>query len=188
MEQPELLIGLAVLVLVAVALLAFFYVRSRRGPDVKERFGPEYERTVERTGDRKQAEEELRAREERHEELDIRSLDPQRRERFMAQWQDAQKRFLDEPEAAIREADRLVTEVMRERGYPMEDFEQRAADISVDHPTVVERYRAAADIAVVTERGEATTEDLRRAMTHYRALFDELLETRSADTDREARR
>lgn len=187
MEQPEMLVVLGVLVLIVIAVLAFVYARSRRSSDVKERFGPEYERTVERTGDRKEAEAELRAREERRDELDIRSLDPERRERYQSAWQDTEKRFVDEPEAAIREADQLVTEVMRERGYPMEDLEQRAADISVDHPTVVEHYRAAADIAVLTERGEASTEDLRQAMTHYRALFDDLLETRSADTDREAR-
>src|ERR687884_55880 len=121
----------------------------------------------------------LRARQKRRDELDVKPLDPAARERYAEEWQATQARFVDDPGGAITEADVLIQRVMRERGYPVEDFEQRAADVSVDHPDVVNNYRAAHGISIAHERERATTEDLRVAMQHYRSLFDELLgETR----------
>jgi hypothetical protein len=125
---------------------------------------------------RRRAESELAERERRREYLEIVPLEPAARERYAEAWRDTQARFVDSPEQAIREADHLVTEVMRERGYPMEDFDQRAADVSVDHPNVTENYRAAHATSLANDQGEASTEDLRQAMVHYRALFVELLE------------
>lgn len=168
-------------VLVAVAVLAvlaalWFFLQNRRTEQLRSGFGPEYERTVHETGDRRRAESELEARRKRVEKLHIRALSPEERSRFAAAWQQTQARFVDDPAGSIEEADRLVRVVMEARGYPVSDFEQSAADVSVDHPQVVTNYRAAHAIAVAHERGEGTTEDLRQAMVHYRALFDELLE------------
>ena len=174
-----IVIVVAVVVVVAiVGAVAAIAARRRRTKELKERFGPEYDRALEQHGDRKQAEAKLREREERREGLEIRQLEPEHRERFAEQWRDVQGRFVDAPQEAVRESDRLVREVMRQRGYPVDDFEQRADDVSVDHPHVVENYRAAGHIAERNERGEASTEDLRQATVHYRALFEELLETR----------
>jgi len=127
-------------------------------------------------GDRTKAERELERREKRIEKLHIRSLPPASRDRFVAAWHTDQARFVDDPQGAVVEADRLVQDVMRERGYPVADFEQRVNDISVDHPQLVQNYRAAREIVLRQKRGEATTEDLRQALVHYRSLFDELLE------------
>jgi hypothetical protein len=167
---------LAIVVIVAI-VLALMLMRSRRSQQLQEGFGPEYERTVEeRGGDRREAEAELRARRERREQFDIRPLRPETRDRYAERWRGAQRRFVDEPAPAVGEADTLVMEVMRERGYPVEDeFEQRAADVSVDHPHVVEHYRAAHGISSRATAGDATTEDLRQAMVHFRALFEDLL-------------
>jgi hypothetical protein len=159
------LIVLAVLVVLGLVYMA---TRQKRSQALKGRFGPEYERAVEETGDRTQAERELRSREERREKLHIRDLDPASRERYMGTWRETQARFVDQPQQAVQEADALVILVMRDRGYPVDDFEQRAADVSVDHPHVV-------NISVANERGAASTEDLRQAMVHYRALFEHLL-------------
>lgn len=181
--QPEL-IALIVAVVVIVVVLAALVWRKRQSQTLRERFGREYEHTVEQAGDRRKAERELRDREERRKQLDIRPLPSEARERYLTEWQDLQRRFVDAPEVAVRDAHVLVTQVMRERGYPMEDFEQRAADVSVDHPEVVEDYRAANRIATENERGQASTEDLRQAMVHLRSLFDRLLETPTgADTE-----
>jgi hypothetical protein len=166
------LIVLAVLVVLGLVYMA---TRQKRSEALKGRFGPEYERAVEETGDRTQAERELRSREERREKLQIRDLDPATRERYMGTWRETQARFVDQPQQAVQEADALVILVMRDRGYPVDDFEQRAADVSVDHPHVVDNYRAAHNISVANERGAASTEDLRQAMVHYRALFEHLL-------------
>ncbi len=172
-------IVVAVVVLVAiVGAVAAIGARRRRTKQLRERFGPEYDRALERHGSRKEAETELTGREQRREGLEIRQLEPEQRERFAEQWLDVQGRFVDAPQEAVRESDRLVREVMRQRGYPVDDFDQRADDVSVDHPHVVENYRAAGRIAERNERGEATTEELRQATVHYRALFEELLETR----------
>ena len=175
------IIAIVVAVVVVVAIVgavAVIGARRRRTRQLRERFGPEYDRALEQHGSRKQAEAELSGREQRREGLDIRPLEREQRERFAEQWLAVQGRFVDEPQEAVRESDRLVREVMRQRGYPVDDFEQRADDVSVDHPHVVENYRAAGRIAERNERGEASTEDLRQATVHYRALFEELLETR----------
>jgi len=177
---------IVLLVVAAAAVYAWFAYRKRRTASLRGTFGPEYDRAVADSGDQRDAEKELRSRQEHRARLDIRPLDPAARRNYQASWTDTQAKFVDSPGQAIREADALIVLVMRDRGYPVDDFEQRAADISVDHPTVVENYRAAHAVSTANERGEATTEDLRRAMVHYRGLFNELLEVledapRSAD-------
>jgi FtsZ-interacting cell division protein ZipA len=179
--------GLLVAILIVLALLvvlALFAGRQRRSRNLQQRFGPEYDRTVAETGDRKEAESRLQERTERRQRLDIVPLDPADRDRYVEAWRQTQARFVDEPAEATREADRLITDVMRKRGYPIDDFEQRAADISVDHPQVVDDYRAAQAIAAANERSEASTEDLRQALVHYRSLFEELLEVGRTDDGR----
>jgi hypothetical protein len=168
-------------VLILLALLAFFAGRQRRSRRLQDTFGPEYDRTVEEAGDRRAAETELQERTERRAGFDVVALEPEARERYVEAWRNTQAQFVDEPVEATREADRLITSVMRDRGYPVDDFEQRAADISVDHPQVVDDYRAAHAIAARNDRSEATTEDLRQALVHYRSLFEELLEDRPAE-------
>ena len=165
-----------VVVLVVIALAAWFISKKKQSHRLQERFGPEYGRSVEDLGSRTKAESELKAREKRVEHLTIVPLAPSEAARFSQAWKDLQGRFVDNPKGAVVQADQLVRELMLKRGYPMGDFERRAADISVDHPSVVEHYRAAQAIAVRDARGEADTEELRKAMVHYRALFDELLE------------
>jgi FtsZ-interacting cell division protein ZipA len=180
--------GLLVAILIVLALLvvlALFASRRRRSRKLRERFGPEYDRTVAEAGDRKEAESRLQERTARRQGLDVVPLDPADRDRYVEAWRQTQARFVDEPAEATREADRLITAVMRQRGYPIDDFEQRAADISVDHPQVVDDYRAAQAIASANERSEASTEDLRQALVHYRSLFEELLEVDRADNDRQ---
>lgn len=174
-------IVIAVAAIVVIGLLAWAATRKRRTDQLRDRFGPEYERTVGEAGDRRAAESELLDRQKRREELDVRPLQPAARERYTASWQETQRRFVDAPADAVREADALVNQVMRERGYPIDDFEQRAADISVDHPHLVENYRSARGIAERSGSGKASTEDLRQALVHYRALFDELLEPNGSD-------
>ena len=171
-------IVIIVAVVVVLLLAAWAAMRSRRTSQLQEGFGPEYERTVEEEGSRSRAETELAERQKRREQLDIRPLAPAARDRYVERWRVTQERFVDDPGSATTDADRLVAEVMRERGYPVEDFEQRAADISVDHPHLVENYRAAHRISEANDRGEASTEDLRQALVRYRSLFEELLETR----------
>ncbi len=166
---------------VAVAIAAFVVSRRRRTERLRHRFGPEYERAVRHTGDVAKAEATLQARETRVERLHIRPLTAADAGRFTQAWRQVQTLFVDDPREAITDADRLVAEVMNARGYPVGDFEQRVADISVDHPAVVMNYRAARDIAQDHARGRASTEDLRQALVHYRALFDDLLETNAAE-------
>jgi hypothetical protein len=151
-------------------------VSRRRSAQLRGTFGPEYDRAVEGTSSKRKAEEELSERERRRAELDIRPLDPVARERYADRWQQTTADFVDAPATAVAQADALIVEVMRERGYPMDDFEQRAADISVDHPEVVGRYREGHRISELSARGEASTDDLRLAMQYYRELFNELLE------------
>ena len=167
-----------VLVVIAVALLV---ARKRRSQKLRERFGPEYDRVVKREGDVRRAEGVLAFREKRREQFTLRPLPPADRSRYEQTWRDVQAQFVDDPKGAVTAADSLVTEVMQARGYPMGDFEQRAADISVDHPAVVDNYRTAHDIALRHSRGQASTEDLRRAMVLYRSLFDELLGDRQLE-------
>jgi hypothetical protein len=157
-------------------VLAVSRARSRaRTESLRETFGPEYERTAEELGNRRSAEAELEARLERRAGLEIRPLDEERQIAYRETWQEIQARFVEAPSAAVGSANGLVVDVMRERGYPIEDFDQRAADISVDHPEVVENYRAAREIGERMDQGLADTEDLRRAMVHVGALLDELL-------------
>src|SRR5207302_827187 len=153
--------------------------RRRHSARLRAAFGPEYEHTLRKTGDRRRAEAELEARRQRRETLDIRELEPSARDSYRQRWQKVQTQFVDAPSNAVREADRLVTEVMRERGYPVDDFERRTADISVDHPHLAKDYRAAHEISAANGENRASTEDLRRAMQHYRSLFDELLGRRN---------
>ena len=176
LTDPKL-IAVAVAVILIVAVLAWLYVRKRRSrtADLRQKFGTEYERTVREQGSERKAEAKLGDREKRVEKLKIRDLDPTERERFVKQWESVQSRFVDSPKGAVREADDLVSSLMKTRGYPVSDFEQRAADISVDHPRVVENYRSAHEIALRVGKDEASTEDLRTAMIHYRSLFEELV-------------
>jgi hypothetical protein len=175
------LIALAVLVVVIIAVLVVLYVRKRRNTTavLRKKFGPEYDRAVLVHGAGRKAEAKLEDREKRVEKLNIRDLDPIEHERFSTRWESVQCRFVDSPKGAVTEADDLVSSLMKARGYPVSDFDQRAADISVDHPRVVENYRSAHEIALrVAKVGkdEATTEELRTAMIHYRSLFEELVQ------------
>jgi hypothetical protein len=178
-----------VVAVVVVAALVWAMLMRQRSARLRSTFGPEYDRTLDASGGRRrEAESDLRARRDRREQLDIRPLNPASRERYLNAWRQTQERFVDAPSEAVAEADRLVTDVMRERGYPMENFEQRAADISVDHPNVVNDYREAHAVSVANANGEADTEELRRAFVHYRSLFEDLLEPGDAAQEvREAR-
>lgn len=167
---------IAIVALVVIGVLVWFAMNKQRSGQLREVFGPEYDRTMEESEDRKAAESELLERRKRVEEFDIRPLDPAERTRFASRWIAVQSRFVDDPKSALGEADELVTEVMSERGYPMNDFDQRAADVSVDHPRVVEDYRAAHGISERVGSNDATTEDMRQGLVHYRSLFSELLE------------
>jgi hypothetical protein len=167
------LLAVIVVLLVVIALLVARQQRSRR---LKDNFGPEYNRVVAERGDRRSAERELVDRRRRLDKFEIRPLEPAARGRYLERWKGAQRLFVDEPTAAVGEAHVLVQQVMHDRGYPVDDdFEQRAADISVEHPDVVENYRAANSISIRAQNGRATTEQLRQSMVHFRALFDDLL-------------
>jgi hypothetical protein len=172
--DANLFVALLVIALLAVA--GWLLLRRRRSETLARQFGPEYEHAVSRTGSRSKAEAELLARRERVSKLSIVPLAPVEAERFAQAWRSLQARFVDSPQGVLLEADQLVRELMQRRGYPMGDFETRAADISVDHPGVVDHYRAARAIALRDQRGEADTEALRQAIVHYRALFADLLE------------
>jgi hypothetical protein len=179
-----IVIGIAA-VLVIGAL--WFAMRNRRTEQLREQFGPEYDRALEQTGGRRDAESELAERRARREDLDIRPLDPASRQRYADQWRDVQARFVDEPAAALTRANGLVIMVMRDRGYPTDDFEQRAADVSVDHPQVVENYRAANAISERVGLDRASTEDMRQGLVYYRSLFAELLDERGEGGVQQAR-
>jgi LPXTG-motif cell wall-anchored protein len=173
------LAGVLIIALLVVASL-LLVKRKRQSVRLQERFGPEYDRTIDEFGGRAKAESELKAREKRVENLTITALAPSEAARFSEAWSALQGRFIDNPKGVVVQADQLVRELMIKRGYPIGDFERRAADISVDHPALVETYRAAQAIVVRDQRGEADTEELRTAVVHYRGLFDELLEVRAA--------
>jgi hypothetical protein len=177
---------LAVITVAAIVVAARNTSSRKRTEGLKERFGPEYERVVGDTDDQRAAESELVAREKNRQKLDIVALPIEAATRYADKWRDVQTAFIDSPSGAVIDADRLVTEVMRERGYPVDDFDQRAADISVDHPQIVESYRAAHTIYLSQEHDDIGTEDQREAFVHYRALFEKLLETEN-DAPKEAR-
>lgn len=170
----------AVVVVVLILIVAFALSRRRkqeRTGELRERFGPEYDRTVEREGKRGKAEDDLERRADERDKFEIRELDPAARDRFAHRWDESQHLFVDDPAAAIQQADGLVHEVMRERGYPADDFERNADDLSVDQPHLVEHYRGAHGVAGRARREDVSTEDQRQAMVHFRGLFDELLGT-----------
>ena len=176
LDNTTLMVLSIVGVLVVLALVAWAMQRRNQSDRLRQRFGPEYSRMVDELGSRDKAEAELLARQRRVEKLHIVALSPADADRYAREWQLLQGRFVDDPHATLAEADRLVRELMLKRGYPMGDFERRAGDISVHHPNVVENYRSAHEIAMRAGENRADTEELRRAVVHYRALFDELLE------------
>jgi hypothetical protein len=167
---------LLIVVIVLAAAVVWLLLMRQRSKHLRSKFGPEYQRTVTELGDRTKAERDLERREKRVQRLNLHPLAPATRDRFADAWREDQARFVDDPKGAVAKADSLVVEVMRERGYPVGEFDQRVDDISVDHPHLVENYRAAREIVDKERAGRATTEDLRRALVYYRALFDELLE------------
>jgi hypothetical protein len=174
MDTTQVVILIVAIVVVAAGV--YLAVRMRNSRRLREKFGPEYDRTLQSEGNRLRAEDNLAKREKRVKRYQIHPLLTAQCRRFQESWREIQARFVDDPKTAVDEADRLVQQVMTARGYPVEDFEQCAADISVDHPLVVDNYRAGHDVVRRHARGQATTEDLRRAMIHYRTLFDDLLE------------
>ncbi|MEU7038734.1 hypothetical protein ABZ958_34450 [Streptomyces sp. NPDC046237] len=170
------LLAIIIPVAVVIGLIALAIVLGRRRRSrLRERFGPEYDRTVEEAESRRAAEHELDAREKRHDSLDIKPLPSGTRDRYAEKWRGVQEEFVDRPEEAVHGADRLVTALMHERGYPTEGFEQQMRDLSVEHGRTMEHYRAAHEVQALSVSQRATTEQLRGAMVHYRALFDELL-------------
>ncbi|MFI5507747.1 hypothetical protein ACIA48_09790 [Mycobacterium sp. NPDC051804] len=183
-------IAAAVLIALTLILAAVLAATSRRRTRrLKEHFGAEYERVVENAGDQRAAENELVARERKRKRLDIIELSPDAHRRYTQQWEEVQRSFIDDPSSAVGYANRLVIEVMRERGYPISDFDQCASDISVDHPETVEHYRAARTLHLAQEKADIGTEAQRQAFVHYRALFEELLGANRAvanDTPKEA--
>jgi hypothetical protein len=178
MSQNQILILVVVVAVIGIAAVAFVLVRKRRSENLRKRFGPEYDRVLKQEGDPRKAEGVLEFREKRREKFKIRPLSAADKSSFAVRWNEVQSRFVDDPRGSVTVADGLVTEVMQARGYPIGEFDQRAADISVDHPVVVENYRSAHEIALRHGAGKASTEDLRQAMVHYRVLFQELLEER----------
>jgi hypothetical protein len=175
-----LIVAAAVLI---VAMVAWGMMKRKETKQLQSQFGPEYDRTVEAADNKKAAESELAERRERREQLDIRPLSSAARERYVEQWQIVQAQFVDNPSGAVGSADQLIQSVMADRGYPVDDFESRAADVSVDHPHVAANYREGHRLAEQCASGNGSTEELRQAMRHYRALFDELVEP---DSDADA--
>lgn len=182
------IVGIIVALIVIGVGAWYVGVQRRRTHDLQAQYGPEYSRTVSQIGDQRRAEHELVKRQERVDALDIRPLSAEQRGQFTQQWRSVQAMFVDDPRGAVTRADGLVEEVMKTRGYPVSDFDQRAADLSVHHGRVVQNYRAAREIAIRHRRGMATTEDLRQAMVYYRELFQDLLEDREHMAERPADR
>ena len=177
------IVVIAAIVLIGGAVTWYVIQQDKRRRQVRDEFGPEYHRTLARTGDRDKAQKELEERKKRVSRFDLKTLPREVAERFRNEWRRIQERFVDEPKTATTEADGLVQQVMNQCGYPMAEFDQRAADISVDHPDVVQNFRRAHQISQANERGEASTEDLRQAFVYYRALFLELLEPERAPAE-----
>ena len=177
MDKTIIIVIAGALVAVAAIVAAFWmFLRKQQTGRLQSRFGPEYDRLAAIEGDRGRTEKTLQEREKRVKKLNLVPLSPEDRDRFAGAWQLEQAGFVDDPQAAVANADKLVTEVMKARGYPMGDFEQQAADISVDHPQVITNYRIAHDIALRDSDGSTSTEELRTAFVHYRMLFEDLLE------------
>ncbi|MBT2479931.1 hypothetical protein [Streptomyces sp. ISL-94] len=174
MSTNTLIAVIAAAVVVVIALSALLWLLARRR-HLRDRFGPEYERTVEEKGGALAAERELHAREERHDQLEIKELPPARRRHYSEEWSGVQEHFVDRPAGAVDEADDLVSRLMTERGYPTEGYRGAVRDLSVEHSRTLDHYRAAHEVRARSAKGQATTEELRGAMVHYRALFEELL-------------
>jgi len=186
MDKTTIIIVLAALVAVAaIAAAVRMYLQKKQTERLHSRFGTEYDRLAAAEGDRGRAEKALHEREKRVEKLNLVPLSPEDRDRFTGAWQLEQAGFVDDPRTAVANADKLVNEVMKARGYPMGDFEQQAADISVDHSAVVENYRIAHEIALRDGGGETSTEELRTALLHYRKLFEDLLEVPVAEPEKQ---
>ncbi len=186
--STSIILVLAVIVVLAIAAAVWFYMQKQRTNRLRSKFGPEYNRAVRSEGDAKHAEQVLQERQRRVEKLNIKTLSASERDDFAQAWEQEQARFVDEPSTAVNNADRLVQRVMKARGYPVSDFEQRVADVSVDHPVVVQNYRVAHDIAVRGQNKQVSTEELREAMIHYRALFADLLHDGGVHPVRQAMR
>lgn len=182
------IVGILVAVIFVGVAAWYVVMQRRRTQDLRTLYGPEYVRTVSQVGDRRRAEDELVKRQERVDALEIRPLSAAQRGEFTQQWRNVQAMFVDDPRGAVTRADGMVEEVMKTRGYPVSDFDQRAADLSVHHGRVVQNYRAAREIAIRHRRGMATTEDLRQAMVYYRELFQDLLEDREHMAERPVER
>lgn len=176
-------LAIVVAALVVLALAAFLAARAKRRTELRERFGPEYDRTLEREGSKRKAERDLQERAAERDRLHLRELTPAERDRYRDEWQALQASFVDRPESAMADADRLVTSLMRDRGYPVDDFARQADLVSVDHPQVVSHYREAHEIHDRAGTGRVTTEDQRQAIVHYRALFEELMVPGRGDDD-----
>jgi FtsZ-interacting cell division protein ZipA len=175
-QNRMIMVAIGVIALAVIAVVGFIASRRLRSKKLRERFGPEYDRVVRQEGDPRKAEGVLEFRQKRIEKFKLHSLTEADRSSFAVRWNEVQARFVDDPRGTVTVADSLVTDVMQTRGYPIGEFEQRAADISVDYPLIVDNYRAAHEIAHRHSEGKASTEDLRQAMVHYRLLFQELLE------------
>ncbi|HZM22215.1 MAG TPA: hypothetical protein VFC02_10745 [Anaerolineales bacterium] len=187
MNTTYTIIAVVLVLVIAGAILGPIFARRKRSERLHEHFGPEYDHTVQALGDEKKAQTELEERQKHVKALDIRPLSVSERERYLADWTAVQSKFVDEPGQAIVDADRLIMEVMQMRAYPVSDFEQRAADVSVSYPALVSNYRAARDIAIKNEQHQADTEELRQAVIHYRSLFEELLETEAVVVEENSR-
>jgi len=177
MNTTYIIVAVVLGLMIMGAILGPIFARRKRSERLHDHFGPEYDHTVETLGDEKKAQTELEERQKHVESLDIQPLSIEERERYLADWTAVQSKFVDEPGEAIVDADRLIMEVMQTRAYPVSDFEQRAADVSVSYPALVSNYRAARQIAIKNEQHQADTEELRQAVIYYRSLFEELLET-----------
>jgi hypothetical protein len=175
------IVAIIVIAIVAFAAIGWVFTQRQRTKRLSEQYGPEYQRTLQERGDQREAERELEERQERVRGYEIHALSAKQRDSYATRWRETQAEFVDDPSGAISKADGLVQDLMGARGYPMADFDQRAADVSVDHPQVVEEYRAAHVIAQRHAADGVETEDLRQALVHYRALFDDLLETEATE-------
>lgn len=182
--NPTIVAVVVVTTLVVIAVVVLL-IEQRRKTALRQRFGTEYDHAVRERGSEREAQAALEAREKRVAQFNIRRLSPPERDRYAEHWRTVQSRFVDDPKRAVIEADETVASLMAARGYPMSNFEQRAADLSVDHPHVVQNYRAAHEIAVRHRQGQASTEDLRQAMIYYRSLFEDLLAGRKLGGVRE---